>query len=111
WLKPQVELFNTTKEQEIFLGSRGNLYSGLTYNFKASYGKFSNLYFFNTYDGDPRLRQFEIYYEPQKTDFVNVSGEFNYQAKEFWRTNLKAAYWYYETINFDKPYHRPSFEG
>ncbi len=111
WLKPQVELFNTTKEQEIFLGSRGNLYSGLTYNFKASYGKFSNLYFFNTYDGDPRLRQFEIYYEPEKTDFVNISGEFNYQAKEFWRTNLKAGYWYYETINFDKPYHRPSFEG
>ncbi len=111
WLKPQVELTNTTKDQEIFIGSRGNLYSGLNYNLKASYGKFSNLYFFNTYDGDPKLRQFEIYYEPEQTDFVNVSGELNYQAKEFWRTNLKAAYWYYETVNFDKPYHRPSFEG
>jgi hypothetical protein len=111
WLKPQVNLLNTTKDQEYFIGSRGDLISGLNYNFKASYGKFSGLYFFNTYEGDPKTRQFEIFYENNQTDFVNVSAEFNYQPAEFWRTNLTADYWYYETIDFDKPYSRPAFQG
>ncbi|WP_304234857.1 hypothetical protein [Jiulongibacter sediminis] len=111
WLKPQVELLNTTKDQEIFIGSRGEPINGLKYNFKASYGKFSGLYFFNTYDGDPKTRQFEIFYESNQTDFVNVSTEVSYQPAEFWRTNLTADYWYYETIDFPQPYHRPSFEG
>lgn len=112
WLKPQVNLLNTTKDQEYFIGSRGDLFSGLNYNFKASYGKFSGLYFFNTYEGDPITRQFEIFYDNNQTDFVNVSAEFNFQPKEFWRTNLTADYWYYETSeDFNHPYHRPSFEG
>jgi hypothetical protein len=111
WLKPQVNLLNTTKDQEYFIGSRGDLISGLNYNFKAAYGKFSDLYFFNTYDGDPKTRQFEILYESNQTDFLNVSAEFNYQPVEFWRTNLTADYWYYQTIDFDKPYSRPAFQG
>jgi hypothetical protein len=111
WLKPQVNLLNTMKDQEYFIGSRGDLATGLNYNFKTSYGKFTGLYFFNTYDGDPKTRQFDIFYESNQTDFVNVSTEFNYQPAEFWRTNLTADYWYYQTIDFDKPYHKPSFQG
>ncbi|UBM59465.1 hypothetical protein LAG90_02185 [Marinilongibacter aquaticus] len=111
WLKPQVNLLNTVKDMEVFVGSRGDLISGLNYNVKAAYGKFDGLYFFNTYDGDPRTRQFEVYYESNKTDFVNVSAELNYQATDFWRANLQADYWYYQTIDFDKAYHRPSLQG
>ncbi|MFT5886524.1 MAG: hypothetical protein ACI9IP_002992 [Arcticibacterium sp.] len=115
WLMQQVNLQNTTKDQEIFIGSRGDLMTGLNYNFKASYGQFTGLYFFNLQDGFDRdgtyLNKFFIEYEQNKTDFVNVSAEFNYQAAEFWRTNLTADYWYYETIDFNKPYHKPSFQG
>ncbi len=115
WLRPQVEILNTTKEQEYFIGSRGDIVNNLTYNFKASYGKFSNLYYFNVesdFDENAnRLNKFRIDYDDNLTDFVNVSAEFNYQPVEFWRTNLTADYWYYETVDFEKPYHRPSFEG
>ncbi|AWV96871.1 hypothetical protein DJ013_01200 [Arcticibacterium luteifluviistationis] len=112
WLKPAVSILNTTKDQEYFIGSRGDLFSGLNYNFKASYGKFTGLYYFNIYDMQTNyLRKYDIGYDETQTDFVNVSAEFNYQPKEFWRTNLTADYWYYEKGAFDKPYHRPSFEG
>ncbi|MFT4734091.1 MAG: hypothetical protein ACI9DJ_000281 [Algoriphagus sp.] len=115
WLTSQVNLRNTTKDQEIFIGSRGDLITGLNYNFKAAYGQFTGLYFFNLIDGFDRdgtyLNKFFIEYEQNKTDFVNVSAEFNYQPTEFWRTNLTADYWYYETVDFNKPYHKPSFEG
>ena len=111
WLMPQVDLENTTKNQEIYIGSRAELFKGFGYNFKASYGKFSNLYFFNTFEGDPKTRMFKIEYDPNLTDFVNIATELKYEPIEIWRTNLKFNYWYYETINFEHPYHRPSFEG
>ncbi len=122
YLKPQVMLENTVKDQEYFLGSRGELFSGVQYNFKASYGTYSNLYFYNTYDGsllpNPQTRLFEVYYNADKSQFANISAEVSYQTLEFWSTNLKADYYYYEpftfdignqTVALDRPWHKPSF--
>ncbi len=111
FLIPQLNLLNTVKNQEYYVGSRGDLFSGINYNLKLAYGTYQNLYFFNTYDGNPMeyQRRFEVVYDPNQTEFYNISTEFNYQNLENWKTNLKADYIYYETINFDKPYHRPNF--
>lgn len=111
WLKPQVNLLNTRKDMEIFIGSRGDLFSGVRYDLKASYGKFNGLYYFNTYDGDPKTRKFDVFYESGNTNFVNVSGEVNYSPKDFWRAHLMTDYWYYQSVDFDKPYHRPAFKS
>lgn len=114
FIKSQVDLENTIKEQEFFIGSRGEVTKGLAYDVKASYGKYNNLYYYNIYDafdGPLGVRKFEVYYDNNKTDFVNISAEVNYQAKDFWQTNLSADYFYYETIALAKAYHRPSFEA
>ena len=115
FIKSQVNLENTIKNAEYFVGSRGELTTGLKYNCKASYGQYSNLYYYNIYDsfdGPVGVRRFEVYYDNlEKTDFVQVSGELNYQAADFWQTNVKADYFYFETKRFARPYHRPSFEG
>lgn len=109
YLVSQLELENTQKNQEYFIGSRGQLFSGLSFDTKASYGFYKNMYYFNTDDADPATRRFQVYYDPNKTKFVNVSAELNYENSKIWRTNLKANYYYFETKEFEKPFHRPSF--
>lgn len=109
YLVSQLELENTQKDQEFFLGSRGELFSGLAFDAKASYGFYKNMYYFNTDDADPATRRFQVYYDPNKTQFVNISTEFNYENSKTWRTNLKANYFYFETKEFEKAFHRPSF--
>ncbi len=123
WLQKKVSINNTSKDQEYFIGSRGDLFSGLNYNLKASYGKFTGLYYFNISSNNSTseaLSKYAIFYDNNQSDFVNISAELNYQPKEFWRTNLTADYWYYDIedaydningLDIARPYHRPSFEG
>jgi hypothetical protein len=121
FLREQVELLNTYKNQDFFIGSRGELYSGFSYNTKISYGKYQNLYFFNRFDGTTfspngqpiNTTKFNVEYEQELTDFVNISAEIGYSNFENWKSNIKLDYNYFETIplNFAKPYHRPDFTG
>ncbi|MGR3809527.1 hypothetical protein [Jiulongibacter sp. NS-SX5] len=115
WLGPQLDVRNTTKDFEVFASSKGDITTGMKYSLRASYGKFSNLHFFNVdRDFDPNgnlLNKFYIEYEEDPAQFVNVSAQLDYQPKDFWRLDLTADYWYYETINFNYAYHRPNFEG
>jgi hypothetical protein len=111
FLIPQINLRNTVKNQEYYIGSRGDLFSGINYNAKFAYGTYQGLYFFNTYDGNPQeyQRRFEVVYDQNQTEFYNVSTELNYQNLENWKTNIKADYFYYQVIDFEKPFHKPNF--
>jgi hypothetical protein len=117
FLVQAVNLKNTYKNQDFYIGSRGELYSGISFNTKISYGKYENLYFFNKYEGltdSPAgqpisVTKFQAEYEDAITDFVNVSAEIGYSNFENWKSNLKLDYNYYETVKFTKPYHRPAF--
>ena len=114
-----VNLKNTYKNQDFYIGSRGELYNGISFNTKISYGKYENLYFYNKYEGltdSPSgqpisVTKFQAEYEDAVTDFVNVSAEIGYSNFENWKSNLKLDYNYYETVKFTKPYHRPAFTG
>jgi hypothetical protein len=115
----QANLLNTYKDQEYYIGSRGELFSGVSFNTKISYGKFQNLYYYDIFEGTTisptgkpvNVSKFQIEYEDENTDFVNISAEFAYSSFDFWKPNLKLDYNYYETIKFEKPWHRPSFSG
>lgn len=117
FLVEQAVLKNTYKNQDFYIGSRGELYNGVSFNTKISYGKYENLYFFNKYDGltdspsgqPVNVTKFQAEYEDAVTDFVNVSAEIGYSNFENWKSNLKLDYNYYETVKFTKPYHRPAF--
>jgi hypothetical protein len=119
FLVEQAVLKNTYKNQDFYIGSRGELYNGISFNTKISYGKYENLYFFNKYPGTTfspakqpvNVTKFQAEYEDAITDFVNISAEIGYSNFENWKSNLKLDYNYYETVKFTKAYHRPAFTG
>ncbi len=119
FLVQATNLKNTYKNQDFYIGSRGELFNGISFNTKVSYGKYENLYFFSKYEGltdtpagiPINVTKFQAEYEDAVTDFVNVSAEIGYSNFENWKSNLKLDYNYYETVKFTKPYHRPAFTG
>ncbi len=118
----QINLQNTYKNSDFYIGARGDLYSGLTFNTKLSYGKYQNLYFYTAYDGTTsspdgkrfvNTTKYEVTYEDAdaKTDFINISSEFAWNSFDSWKSNLKLDYNYFETVKYNKAYHRPAFTG
>lgn len=119
FLAEGIDIQNTYKNMDIYIGSRAELYNGLSFNTKISYGKYQNLSFFvkndglqSTPAGQPiNTTRYKVDYETEdaKTDFIQVSTEFSYAAFDKWKANLKMDYNYYETIKYNKAYHRPAF--
>ncbi|UTA66210.1 TonB-dependent receptor [Emticicia sp. 21SJ11W-3] len=113
YLKSRVSLLNTEKNKEIYIGTKGDLSKGLSYNLRAATGNYKNLYFFNNYSPDfgdalGDTAKFNILYETESTRYYNVTLQLNYQLAEVWRTNLKVDYNNYETKAYEKPFHRPA---
>lgn len=117
WLKEQLTIQNTYKDREYFLGARGDLFSGFSFNTKLSYGKYRDLYYFDQYDGttfSPNgetvlyVTKFDMVYDKEIVDFFNASVELTYSGFDIWKPNLKFDYNYYEKGSFEKPLHRPA---
>lgn len=112
FLKPQTKLLNTEKNKEIYIGGKGDLGSGLSFNFRASMGYYKNLYYFNNYA--PKLNEsladtakFAVLYDSLQTQFVTTTIQFNYQTGSIWRTYIRGDYNHYQKRSFAKPFHRP----
>ncbi|MFS0491298.1 hypothetical protein [Leadbetterella byssophila] len=116
WLTESFAIQNTYKNKDIFLGARGELYNGISFNVKGSYGTYQDLYYFDQFDGTPfsplgsplNVTKFDAVYEDKHTDFFNASFEVGYSGNEIWRPVFKLDYNYYEKGKFEKPYHRPA---
>ena len=119
WLKEQFTIQNTFKNSEYFVGTRGNLFSGLNFNLKGSYGKLQDLYYFDQYDGatfSPQgtplnVTKFDVLYDQNPIDFFNAALELEYSGFDVWKPNLKFDYYYYGKGAYPKPYHRPAMNG
>jgi hypothetical protein len=120
FLVEQLNIQNTYKNSDFYIGARGELYSGLTFNTKISYGKYENLYFYTAKEistDAPNMTRsvnttkYELTYEDEgaKTDFINISSEFAWNSFDSWKSNLKLDYNYFETVRYNKAYHRPAF--
>lgn len=112
FLRSQVPLQNTRKDNEIYLSAKGNTLGGLGFSTKLSYGNFTNLSFFSVYDGNPRfeLRKFDILYENQTIPYFIGNLQLNYQPNVSVRSNLNFNYYYYGVKSFEKPFHRPTVD-
>ncbi|WP_394996660.1 TonB-dependent receptor [Emticicia sp.] len=112
YLKPQTKLLNTEKIREFYLGGKGDIGSGFSFNFKGSMGYYKNLYYFNNYSPKKNesladTSKFAILYDSLSTQYVNVTVQLNYQPVEMWRTYLRADFNHYQRRAFEKPFHRP----
>lgn len=112
FLRNQVTLKNTEKSMEYYIASKGELLNGLSYHTRFAFGQYKDLYYFNIYDMyyQPAVstRQFEAYYEPEKSNVFHVNTQLNYQPTDAIRSNLDFNYYFYETHTLARPYHRPS---
>jgi hypothetical protein len=119
WLKEQVSIQNTYKNRDYFVGARGELFSGVSFNVKGSFGKLQDLYYFDQYDGTTfsplgvplNVTKFEVVYDEKEVNFVNGSLELGYSGYEFWKPNIKVDYNHYSKGSYDKPFHRPAVTG
>lgn len=112
YLKPQTQLLNTEKLQEFYVGGKGDIVSGLSFNFKGSMGYYKNLFYFNNYA--PKANEtladtakFAVLYDSLKTQFVNVNVQLNYQPAQIWRTYIRTEINHYQRRAYEKPFHRP----
>ncbi len=112
YLKPQTQLLNTEKLQEYYVGGKGDIVSGLSFNFRGSMGYYKNLYYFNNYA--PKVNEiladtakFAVLYDSLKTQYVNVNVQLNYQPAQIWRTYLRTEINHYQRRAYEKPFHRP----
>lgn len=114
FLRNQVTLRNTEKSMEYFVSSKGELMNGLKFNARAAYGFYKNMYYFNIYDlyFQPAVstRQFEAYYDSEKSPILHLNAQLNYQPTEAISSNLDVNYYRYDPKTLARPYHRPSLD-
>ncbi len=119
WIKEQVNIKNTYKNQDYFVGVRGDLFSGFSFNLKGSYGKYQDLYYFDQSEINSfaptgkviHVTKFDVVYDEKQTAFAQGSLELGYSGLDIWKPVIKVDYNYYEKGNFEKPLHRPSITG
>ncbi|WP_337040653.1 TonB-dependent receptor [Emticicia sp. 17c] len=114
YLKSQVKLLNTEKSQEYYIGTKGDIGSGLSFNVRGAMGYYKNLYYFNNYTPDfgealGDTAKFTIMYDSLRTQYFNLVLQLNYQPVEMWRTYLRTDINHYQRRSFEKPFHRPLF--
>lgn len=112
YLRSQVPLLNTRKDQEFFISSKGTIIGGFSYNTRLSYGKYRDLYLFNVYDGNPRFesRKYDVLYDNQSVPFFTGNLQLNYQPTNAIRSNINFNYYYYDIKSFEKAFHRPTID-
>jgi hypothetical protein len=117
FLAPSFNLLNTEKSQEIFVGTKGDLGKGFSFNLKGSFGKNRNLFLFNNQNflelnnnqNALAASKFEVLYDTTKTNYFNLGLQLNYSPAQIWRTYLKSEYFKYELNTFDRAFYRPNF--
>ncbi|PQA59786.1 TonB-dependent receptor [Siphonobacter curvatus] len=111
FLAPNVRLLNTEKVHDIYLGTKGLIAGGFSYEAKVSFGRYRNLYVFNNSGRD--TSRFEVLYDQPldrgMSNVINVSGQLNYQHEDWWRSFLKFDVYGYELKQLETAWHRPNF--
>ncbi|MFT4033107.1 MAG: TonB-dependent receptor [Siphonobacter sp.] len=111
FLAPNVKLLNTEKVREFYIGSKGGIGEGFTYEAKVSFGGYRNFYVFNNAAKD--TSRFDVLYDTPVdnglTNVIAVSGQLNYQHQDWWRSYLKFDVYGYDLQTLDQAWHRPTF--
>ncbi len=110
FLNSNLNYVNTNNKYNAFVGLKGQLSSNTSYDAQASYGQFDSLQFFViNYDRPNTLyNAFNAVYD--NTRQLHVNGQINYQLKEKIKFSVKGNYYYFETKNLKRAYHRPDFD-
>ncbi|MDI9340853.1 MAG: hypothetical protein QM534_09830 [Sediminibacterium sp.] len=110
FMNADLNYVNTNNKYNLFGGLRGQLSCNTSYDARVSYGQFDSLQFFIiNYDRPNTLyNQFVPVYD--NTRQLTVNGQVNYQLKEKIKFSVKGNYYYYDTKNLKRAYHKPDYD-
>ncbi|MGI4864262.1 MAG: hypothetical protein ACRYFZ_10100 [Janthinobacterium lividum] len=117
WLAPGStrNVADTHAGTTVYLGFTATPVSGLELTARATAGRSRNLYFFR--NSEPTLNvqgdstKFDLVYDSEAINVVNVHAEALYSASEKVRVGFKADYNHYSVKNLTQAFGRPSFLG
>lgn len=107
FIAPQVNIYNTNKKMDFYVGLKGALLKNLTFATKLSYRNYKNMYFIVNDTSD--RSKFNLLYDNGTTSLIKYSGELTYNQSEKLRLGIKGEYYHYETSKIEKAWQRPSF--
>jgi len=101
---------NTSNPFTVFGGLKGTLSSKTSYDVRASYARYNNLYFFVINYGEPAMlyNHFKILYDD--ASLFKLSGEVRHQATEKLIISGKGNYYYYKTSTLVHAYQKPDYD-
>ena len=102
-------LLNTDKESEIFAGVNLGLTDGIRLNAGFSFASLQRLPFFTNSITDST--RFEILYDNDAVERINIYGEVIYEKIENLRSSLRFDYFDYTLSNLADPYHKPQYQA
>ena len=112
WLNRFIDLKNTRKTGDYYIGSKASLDNGLSLETKLSYATYKDFYVFNNSRRDST--RFEALYSDDSTTVkvTNFMAQAGYQIPDVFRTNLKIDVNIYSGLgNLKNAWHRPNFSA
>lgn len=107
FINSQVNVSNTNKKMDFYVGLKGSLLKNLTFATKLSYRNYKNMYFFMNDSLDQS--KFNIVYDNGTTSLIKYNGELTYNQSDKFRIGVKGEYNHYETSKIEKAWHKPVF--
>jgi hypothetical protein len=112
WLGKYINLRNTRKTGDFYLGGKAVLENGLSLEAKLSYARYKDFYVFNNSRVDSS--RFEALYSDDSTTVkvTSFSGQASYQIPDMWKSSLKFDVNIYSGLgNLENAWHRPNFSA
>jgi hypothetical protein len=112
WLNRFIDLKNTRKTGDYYLGGKASLDNGLSLEAKLSYATYKDFYVFNNSRRDST--RFEALYSNDTTTVkvTNFMVQAGYQIPDMFRSNLKFDINIYSGLgNLEQAWHRPNFSA
>lgn len=105
WLAREVPLLNSTKNIDIYGGSKGALGGGFSYEGRVSYASYRNFAVFN--NTIPDTTKFFVLYDAGTAKVLTISAQIAYAQKDKFRSSLRGDFFNYGIDRLEDAWGRP----
>lgn len=108
YLKSGIQLVHTSKNLEVFVGTKGHILQDLSFDIGLKVGNYKNLYYF--INDSLETNKFDVVYDGGNANVFHPYITLSYLRSNKFGMSASLHYYKYGTKNIDQPWHRPSFE-
>ncbi|MCX7729443.1 MAG: hypothetical protein N2203_08230 [Bacteroidia bacterium] len=106
-----IHLTNSNQSINIYAGFKGRLSASSDYLLQGSYQRWDSLYFFNIYYDKYSNLNNQYLVEYDNTSLYSLNAQVRYDANTKIKLSASGNYYFYQTKNFPKPYHKPIYKA